>query len=63
MVRRLSASTLTLNSVAALAATYDAYERLMRTTDRIDFGDQVTLALTSPDDTATAEPELDPPGT
>ena len=30
---------------AELAATYDAYERLMRSTDRIDFGDQVTLAL------------------
>ncbi len=28
-----------------LAATYAAYERLMRATDRIDFGDQVTLAL------------------
>jgi DNA helicase-2/ATP-dependent DNA helicase PcrA len=28
-----------------LAAAYDAYERLMRATDRIDFGDQVTLAL------------------
>jgi DNA helicase-2/ATP-dependent DNA helicase PcrA len=30
---------------AELAATYAAYERLMRTTDRIDFGDQVSLAL------------------
>ncbi len=30
---------------AELAATYDAYERLMRTTDRLDFGDQVGLAL------------------
>jgi DNA helicase II / ATP-dependent DNA helicase PcrA len=28
-----------------LAATYAAYERLMRATDRLDFGDQVTLAL------------------
>ena len=28
-----------------LARTYAAYERLMRTTDRIDFGDQVGLAL------------------
>ena len=28
-----------------LAATYAAYEQLMRTTDRIDFGDQVGLAL------------------
>ena len=28
-----------------LAATYAAYERIMRGTDRIDFGDQVTLAL------------------
>jgi DNA helicase-2/ATP-dependent DNA helicase PcrA len=28
-----------------LAATFEAYERLMRSTDRIDFGDQVTLAL------------------
>ena len=28
-----------------LANTYAAYERLMRTTDRIDFGDQVGLAL------------------
>jgi DNA helicase II / ATP-dependent DNA helicase PcrA len=28
-----------------LAATYAAYERLMRGTDRIDFGDQVSLAL------------------
>jgi len=28
-----------------LAETYAAYERLMRTTDRIDFGDQVSLAL------------------
>jgi len=30
---------------AELAGAYDAYERLMRTTDRLDFGDQVTLAL------------------
>ena len=30
---------------AELAAAYDAYERLMRTTDRLDFGDQVGLAL------------------
>ena len=30
---------------AELAATYAAYERLMRETDRIDFGDQVSLAL------------------
>ncbi len=30
---------------AELAAAYDAYERIMRTTDRLDFGDQVTLAL------------------
>jgi DNA helicase-2/ATP-dependent DNA helicase PcrA len=30
---------------AELAATYAAYERLLRGTDRIDFGDQVTLAL------------------
>jgi ATP-dependent DNA helicase UvrD/PcrA len=28
-----------------LANAYAAYERIMRTTDRIDFGDQVTLAL------------------
>ena len=28
-----------------LSATYAAYERLMRSTDRIDFGDQVSLAL------------------
>jgi len=28
-----------------LAETYAAYERLMRTSDRIDFGDQVSLAL------------------
>ena len=28
-----------------LAETYAAYERLMRSTDRIDFGDQVSLAL------------------
>ena len=28
-----------------LAAAFDAYERLMRTTDRLDFGDQVGLAL------------------
>ena len=28
-----------------LAATYRAYEELMRTTDRLDFGDQVGLAL------------------
>ncbi len=28
-----------------LAAVYGAYERLMRTTDRLDFGDQVGLAL------------------
>ena len=32
-------------SHAELAATYAAYERLMRSTDRIDFGDQVGLAL------------------
>jgi len=30
---------------AELAAAYEAYERLMRTTDRLDFGDQVGLAL------------------
>ena len=30
---------------AELAATYAAYERLMRTSDRLDFGDQVSLAL------------------
>lgn len=30
---------------AELAATYAAYERLMRAGDRIDFGDQVSLAL------------------
>jgi DNA helicase-2/ATP-dependent DNA helicase PcrA len=30
---------------AELAATYAAYERLMRGSDRLDFGDQVTLAL------------------
>lgn len=30
---------------AELAATYAAYERLMRASDRIDFGDQVSLAL------------------
>ncbi len=30
---------------AELAALYQAYERLMRTSDRIDFGDQVSLAL------------------
>lgn len=30
---------------AELAAAYAAYERLMRTTDRLDFGDQVGLAL------------------
>ncbi|MGZ8481858.1 MAG: ATP-dependent helicase [Candidatus Limnocylindria bacterium] len=30
---------------AELAATYDAYEGLMRSSDRIDFGDQVSLAL------------------
>lgn len=30
---------------AELAATYAAYERLMRGSDRIDFGDQVSLAL------------------
>ena len=30
---------------AELAAAYDAYERLMRATDRLDFGDQVGLAL------------------
>jgi DNA helicase-2/ATP-dependent DNA helicase PcrA len=30
---------------AELAATYDAYERLMRGSDRIDFGDQVSLSL------------------
>ena len=30
---------------AELAATYAAYESLMRTSDRIDFGDQVSLAL------------------
>ena len=30
---------------AELAATYAEYERIMRGTDRIDFGDQVTLAL------------------
>ena len=30
---------------AELAATYAAYERLMRETDRLDFGDQVSLAL------------------
>jgi DNA helicase-2/ATP-dependent DNA helicase PcrA len=28
-----------------LAGAYEAYERLMRSTDRLDFGDQVTLAL------------------
>ncbi|HEX7171524.1 MAG TPA: ATP-dependent DNA helicase [Candidatus Limnocylindria bacterium] len=28
-----------------LSATYAAYEQLMRSTDRIDFGDQVSLAL------------------
>ena len=28
-----------------LAATYAAYERLMRASDRLDFGDQVSLAL------------------
>ncbi len=32
-------------SQAELAATYAAYERLMRAADRIDFGDQVSLAL------------------
>jgi len=32
-------------SQTELARTYAAYERLMRTTDRIDFGDQVGLAL------------------
>jgi DNA helicase II / ATP-dependent DNA helicase PcrA len=32
-------------SHAELAATYAAYEQLMRSTDRIDFGDQVGLAL------------------
>jgi len=30
---------------AELSAAFDAYERLMRTTDRLDFGDQVGLAL------------------
>jgi DNA helicase II / ATP-dependent DNA helicase PcrA len=30
---------------AELAALYDAYERLMRANDRLDFGDQVSLAL------------------
>jgi DNA helicase-2/ATP-dependent DNA helicase PcrA len=30
---------------AELAAAFDAYERLMRGTDRLDFGDQVGLAL------------------
>ncbi|HEX2221845.1 MAG TPA: ATP-dependent DNA helicase [Candidatus Limnocylindria bacterium] len=30
---------------AELAAAYDAYERLMRQHDRLDFGDQVSLAL------------------
>jgi DNA helicase-2/ATP-dependent DNA helicase PcrA len=30
---------------AELAATYRAYESLLRSADRIDFGDQVTLAL------------------
>ena len=30
---------------AELAALYDAYERLMRASDRLDFGDQVSLAL------------------
>ena len=30
---------------AELAALYEAYERLMRTSDRLDFGDQVSLAL------------------
>ncbi len=30
---------------AELAATFQAYEQLMRTTDRLDFGDQVGLAL------------------
>jgi DNA helicase II / ATP-dependent DNA helicase PcrA len=30
---------------AELAAAYELYERLMRSTDRFDFGDQVTLAL------------------
>ncbi|MGI8657306.1 MAG: ATP-dependent helicase [Candidatus Limnocylindria bacterium] len=30
---------------AELSATYRAYEHLMRTTDRLDFGDQVGLAL------------------
>lgn len=30
---------------AELAATYQAYEQLMRSTDRLDFGDQVGLAL------------------
>ena len=30
---------------AELAATYAAYERLMRSGDRLDFGDQVSLAL------------------
>jgi DNA helicase-2/ATP-dependent DNA helicase PcrA len=35
----------TAASHAELAATYAAYERLMRATDRVDFGDQVSLAL------------------
>src|SRR6188474_153790 len=35
----------TAASHAELAATYAAYERLMRETDRLDFGDQVSLAL------------------
>src|SRR4029078_13468945 len=30
---------------AELAALYAAYERLMRANDRLDFGDQVSLAL------------------
>jgi DNA helicase-2/ATP-dependent DNA helicase PcrA len=30
---------------AELAALYEAYEHLMRTSDRLDFGDQVSLAL------------------
>src|SRR5438876_6795381 len=30
---------------AELAALYEAYERLMRQSDRLDFGDQVSLAL------------------
>src|SRR6187401_2949918 len=43
--QRLADASAAAPDDAALAATYASYERLMRETDRLDFGDQVSLAL------------------